>query len=168
MYAISGALAAFFIVLICLVVAVQVSLNFITKMFGTAYSYTLPSYADFAGFFLAAASFLALASTLKEGGHIRVSLLISHLGPRTRVVSEVFSATIGFALASFATWYMAGVNLSSYHYGDLSYGIIAIPIWIPQLSVTLGLGMLALAFADIVVSTIIARAPVLRDGGGVE
>lgn len=168
LYRASGALAALFIVLICLVVAVQVFFNLVTKVFGTQFSYTLPSYADFAGFFLAAASFLALASTLKAGSHIRVTLLISRLGPMPRVVVEVFSALIGAALSGFSTWYMARLNLDSLRFGDLSYGIIAIPIWVPQLGVTLGLGVLTVAFADIAISTLLRRAPVLVDQEGIE
>ena len=40
---------------------------------GQAIGLTIPSYADFTGFFLAASSFFALAHTHREGGHIRVS-----------------------------------------------------------------------------------------------
>ena len=161
LYAVSGALAAGFIALICLVVAAQVVLNLITKLFGTAYSYTIPSYADFSGFFLAAASFLALAHTLNAGGHIRVTLLINGFAPRPRLIAELFSLAVGGLLSGFSAWFMIRLNLESYDYGDLSFGIIAIPIWIPQLAVSLGLVILTIAFADLFVRTLRARAPVL-------
>ncbi len=165
LYQAGGALAALFITLICLLVAAQVTLNLITRIFGTAYSYTIPSYADFAGFFLAAASFLALAYTLRRGGHIRVTLVLRALPPSLRLASEIFSLSVGATLAGTATWFMARLNLESYSYGDLSFGIVAIPIWIPQLAVTGGLALLTVAFLDLLVGTLRNGAP-LPDADG--
>lgn len=163
LYNASGLAAAGFIVLICLVVAAQVVLNLITKIFGAAYSMTIPSYADFAGFSLAAASFLALAYTLKAGGHIRVTLLLQTFRDTPRFWSELFSLALGATLSGFATFYMIRLNFESHDYGDLSHGIIAIPLWIPQLATSAGLLMLTIAFVDLFVSTIIAGKPVLEN-----
>lgn len=163
LYNISGIFAAGFIVLICLVVATQVILNLITKIFGTAYSYTIPSYAEFAGFFLASASFMALAYTLKRGGHIRVTLLIQTFGRIPRLAAELFSLTLGAVMSAFATYYTIKMNFESYSYGDLSFGIIAIPLWIPQLSVSIGLFILTIAFVDLIYITLRAGKPVLKN-----
>lgn len=162
-YNISGIAAAGFIVLICLIVSAQVSLNLITKIFGAKYSMTIPSYADFAGFWLASASFLALAYTLKKGGHIRVTLLLQTFGHIPRLGAEVFSLGLGAVLSGFATYYMLRLNFESYDYGDLSHGIIAIPIWIPQLATSLGLLILTVAFIDLLITTLITRVPVLEN-----
>jgi len=163
LYLSSGVLAAGFIALICLVVTAQVILNLITKIFGAAYSYTIPSYADFAGFFLASASFLALAYTLRKGGHIRVTLLIQTFGRIPRLISELFSLTLGGLMAAYATYYMVRLNLESWRFGDLSFGIIAIPIWIPQLAVSGGLAILTIAFADLLWATWRAGKPLLKN-----
>ena len=162
LYGLSGALSALFIALICLIVSAQVALNLLTRLFGTAVSYTIPSYADFAGFFLAAASFLGLAYTLVHGGHIRVTLLISRFAPAPRLISELFSLAVGGLLSGFASYYMIRLTIESWQYGDLSYGIVAIPIWIPQTAVSAGLVILTIAFADLFLGTLRARAPVLR------
>ena len=83
LYDLSGYGAAIFIFAICLIVMAQVALNLsdnIAKYItGEAIGLTIPSYADFTGYFLAAASFMALAHTLKSGGHIRVTLLLQIL-----------------------------------------------------------------------------------------
>ena len=163
LYTLSGALAAGFIVLICLVTAAQVLLNLIAKVFGAQYSYTIPSYADFAGFFLAAASFLALAYTLTRGGHIRVTLLIQTFGRRSRLAAELFSLIFAALICGFATYYMIRLNISAYGYGDLSFGIIAIPLWIPQLALSVGLGILTIALIDLAWQTLRAQAPVLKN-----
>jgi len=161
-YAASGGLSALFLVAICLVVAAQVVLNLITKIFGTAYSYTIPSYADFAGFFLASASFLALAYTLRKGGHISVTLLIQTFGAVPRLAAELFSLTLGAVLSGFTTYYMIRLMVESITYNDLSFGIIAIPLWIPQLAVSSGLAVLTLAFVDLFFMTLRAGHPVLK------
>lgn len=163
LYTASGVVSAGFLTLICLVVAAQVVLNLITKIFGTAYSYTIPSYADFAGFFLASASFLALAYTLTRGGHIRVTLLIQVFSRTPRLAAELFSLAFGGGMSGFATYYMIRLNFDSYGYGDLSFGIIAIPIWIPQLAVSVGLAILTIAFADLIWQTLRAGKPVLKN-----
>jgi TRAP-type C4-dicarboxylate transport system permease small subunit len=163
LYTASGVLAAGFLVLICLVVSAQVVLNLVTKIFGTAYSYTIPSYADFAGYFLASASFLALAYTLTRGGHIRVTLLIQTFGRVPRMLSEILSLTIGALMSIFATYYMIRLNIESYGFGDLSFGIIAIPLWIPQLAVSSGLAILSIAFLDLIFSTLRAGKPILKN-----
>jgi len=162
LYNAAGYAAAGFIVLICLVVSAQVVLNLITKIFGAAYSMTIPSYADFAGFSLAAASFLALAYTLNAGGHIRVTLLLQTFGRIPRLGAELFSLALGAGLSGFATFYMIRLNYESYDYGDLSTGIVAIPLWFPQLATSAGLALLTIAFVDLFVATLKAGEPVLK------
>jgi len=48
---------------------------------------TIPSYSDFSGFMLAAATFLAMPYTFRSGGHIKVSLVTTH-----RALQELESA----------------------------------------------------------------------------
>lgn len=83
LYTFIGAIAAGLIALICLLVTTQVVLNLIAKIWGASVSFTIPSYADFASYFLAASSFLALSYTFMRGGHIRVTLLFNMLGNGT-------------------------------------------------------------------------------------
>ncbi len=165
LYKISGAIAALSIVGICLVVSAQVMLNIIARVGGPGWSYTIPSYADFSGFFLATASFMALAYTLRAGGHIRVNLLVGALPPRPRWLLELLALAIGATVASYATYYTALLLGESYRYGDMSTGIVAIPLWIPQISMVAGLGLLTIAFVDTFIEAVLARAPILSDEG---
>ena len=162
LYQLSGGAAAFFLVLICLVVTLQVIFNFITKLFGTSVALTIPSYAEFAGFFLAAASFLALAYTLNKGGHIRVTLVLQFLPQKARLVFEVAGLFVCAITAIYATWFMGKLALDSYSFGDMSPGIIAIPLWIPQSSLVIGLGVFAIALTDLTISTFIERRLILK------
>ncbi|MCF6273501.1 MAG: TRAP transporter small permease [Rhodobacteraceae bacterium] len=165
LYKLAGAIAALSILGICLVVSAQVILNIAARIGGPGWSYTIPSYADFSGFFLATASFMALAYTLRAGGHIRVNLLVGALPKRPRWMLEMLALSIGAMMAGYATYYAGSLLEESYRYGDMSPGIIAIPLWIPQMSMVAGLGLLTIAFVDTLIEALIARAPILSDEG---
>ena len=159
LYLVSGWLAATCIGLICLLVLIQVSLNAIDRisglLTGTAIGLTIPSYADFTGFFLAAASFLALAYTLRQGEHIRVTLFLSHCRPKVQHLLDVWGLLMAGGVTLYFSWYTFLLVRESYLYHDLSPGMIAVPIWIPQSAMLLGLIVLAIALIDGLISTIL-------------
>lgn len=169
LYMASGYLAAICIALICLLVVSQVVLNLIdrvsTLITGTAVGLTIPSYADFTGFFLAAASFLALAYTLREGGHIRVTLVIGHLPRTIRRFFEIWCIGTALCITCYFTWFTASLVRESYMYNDLSAGMIAVPIWIPQCAMLAGLAVLAIALADELVVILSGGAASYADKG---
>ncbi len=148
----SGWAAACCIALIGALVVVQVGFNLIDRvsglLTGTAIGLTIPSYADFTGFFLAGASFLALAHTLRQGDHIRVTLFISRLPARFARPVEIWCVTVAGAIALYFAWYTALLVRESYQFHDLSPGMIAVPLWIPQSAMLLGLVILSIALID--------------------
>jgi len=158
LYKVSGWAAAFFIFAICAVVIAQVFLNLVDRVFGSVFDgaigLTIPSYADFTGFFLAAASFLALAYTLREGGHIRVSLLLHNLPLKVQHAFEIWCLSLVAAITLYFTYYTGSLVYESWSYGDLSSGMVAVPIWIPQSSILVGAGILAIALIDELVCVI--------------
>jgi len=158
-YVVSGALSAIMILTICCVVCLQVTFNIVTRLGFQGVTPTIPSYADVSGFLLAAASFFALAYTLTRGGHIRVTLLFSIFGQRFRYIADLFSLAVCGAISGAGTYYMLQLTLQSYQFGDKSPGILAIPIWIGQVPLTIGLGILTIAFADLLVRTLRNRQP---------
>ena len=152
LYLTSGWLAAAFIAAICGLVVIQVTLNLIDRIStlatGTAIGLTIPSYADFTGFFLASASFLALAHTLRQGSHIRVTLLISHLPPKIGRGLEYWCIAVAAGISIYFSWYTSILVWESYSFHDLSPGMIAVPLWIPQCGMLLGLIILSIALID--------------------
>ncbi len=163
LYDLAGALAALAIVGICAVVSAQIGLNILARLGGPGLSFTIPSYADFAGFALAAASFLALAHTLRRGGHIRVTLITGRLPRRATWAAELGVLALAAALSAYATFYFALLIEESLRYGDMSTGIVAIPLWIPQMPVLIGLALLTLALVHTLIESVTARRPVLID-----
>ena len=161
LYWLSGALAGCLILGICLLISAQILLNGASRLFGPVLPTTIPSYADFSGYMLASASFLALAHTLRYGGHIRVNLVSQRLPKGVQVVLEFLVLALSAAIVGFALWYMIDLTLQSYQYGDKSYGIIPIPLALPQAVVSLGLAILLISLIDTMALLGQKRAPVL-------
>ena len=165
----SGWLAAASIAAICFLVLCQVCLNAVDRLSGmitgSAIGMTIPSYADFTGFFLAAASFLALAHTLRQGGHIRVTLFISHFSARLERIFEVWCLLLSSAVTLYFTWYTFMLIRESYTYHDLSSGMIAVPIWIPQSTMLLGLIVLSISLVDESIRVIQGKQPSYAGAG---
>ncbi|MGL1931667.1 MAG: TRAP transporter small permease [Desulfotalea sp.] len=152
LYKASGYLSAFFLMTICLLVIVQVGFNSIDRIStlttGSAIGLTIPSYADFTGFFLAASSFLALAYTMRSGSHIRVTLIFSNLPYILQKILEGVCLLLASVITVYFTYYTGYLVYESFTYNDLSSGMIAIPIWIPQSTMFLGLAVLAISLID--------------------
>jgi TRAP-type C4-dicarboxylate transport system permease small subunit len=161
-YDAAGALAAAAILCICAVASAQIGLNVLARVGGPGWSWTIPSYADFAGFALAAASFLALAHTLRRGAHIRVTLLTGRMAPGPLRAVEAATLALAAAVAGYATWYVAALIGESWRYGDTSSGMIAVPLWLPQTPVAVGLALLTIALVHTLVE--VARGGVLAEG----
>lgn len=161
LYDLCGAIAGGLILCICLLISAQILLNAFGRFSPGTLPSTIPSYADFSGYMLAGATFLALAHTLRAGGHIRVNLVTGRLPERGQVVIEGFVLLLAGLLIGYATWFMGGLVLESLHYGDVSTGIIPIPLWIPQSLATFGIGLLLVAVLHTFVDLVQAGKPVL-------
>lgn len=163
-YLISGWLSAATILGIALLISAQVLLNFGTRVLMLPLPPTIPSYADFAGFMLAAATFLAMPYTFRSGGHIRVSLITARLSPRPQLILEIVVLILAIAVVGFASWFFVSLILESLEFGDMSSGMIPVPIWIPQCFVGLGIILLLVALIDTLVETIQQGTPVIQNG----
>lgn len=150
---------------ICLLIVAQIGLNAGTRA-GLPLPPTIPSYADFAGYLLAAATFLALPWTLRSDGHVRVGLVTSRLPARAAWITELTVLAAAAAFLTFATTYAVLLTAESHRFGDVSTGIVPIRTWVVQLPMCAGLGLLTVALVQSLVETWRAGRPVL--GGGEE
>lgn len=74
---------------------------------------------------------------------------------------EGFSLSVAAALIGYATWFMGNLVLESVHYGDVSTGIVPIPLWIPQSVATFGIALLLVALIHTFVDLLQAGEPIL-------
>jgi TRAP-type C4-dicarboxylate transport system permease small subunit len=115
---------------------------------GRSFHFHLPGTDAYAGYCTAAAGFLALAHTLKRGEHIRVSLVLEHLGVAAQRALELWSLAIATVLAIAFAYFSARLAFQSWQFNDVSTANDATPLWIPQLAMAAGTLILAIAFVD--------------------
>ncbi|MGI9132882.1 MAG: TRAP transporter small permease [Rhodoferax sp.] len=108
----------------------------------------VPGTDAYAGYLMAGAGFLALANTLKKGEHIRVTLILNALGVRARRGMEVWSLAAAALLGVLMAFYSCRLAWQSLQFNDISTGVDATPLWIPQLGMALGTLVFAIAFVD--------------------
>lgn len=111
----------------------------------------------YAGYCMAASAFLAMASTLRRGEHIRVTLLINRLSPRAHRRLDIFCHVLALAVSGALAWYSIRLARQSLAFNDISTGLDATPLWIPQLGMALGTTLFALAFAADLVDLMTGR-----------
>lgn len=161
-YKAAGMASAFLILTICLIISAQILLNLTGRLLPGFLPSTIPSYADFAGFMLAGATFLAMAYTLRSGGHIRVNLVVQRMSRRAVMVAEFLALTVASLFVGFALYFCGALVMESLHYGDVSNGIIPVPLWIPQSAMTFGMGLLLVALLHTLFDLISTGKPVLN------
>ncbi len=92
----------------------------------------------YAGYSIAAALFLALPSTLRQGDHIRVTLVMAKLSSKAQNALEHACLGMASCITAYVAWYACRLVWVSYATHDVSPGADASPLWIPQLSMALG------------------------------
>ena len=140
LYRFAGYLAGLFLIVIFLLM-MGLSL-------GRGIGVNIPAGDDFASWSMAAMAFLGLAHTFRSGEMIRVGLLTDRLRGRTRWAFEIFSLVIGLGFVGFFAWHAVQLTYDSYRFNDMAQGVLAIPLWIPQIGYATGLAILFIAFLD--------------------
>ncbi|MEM9765818.1 MAG: TRAP transporter small permease [Pseudomonadota bacterium] len=139
LYTGAGVLSGIFLVGIAVTIIAQVA----GRMVGLTIDST-----ETAGFCLAASTFLGLAYTLRRGGHIRVTLTIRHAGPQLKRLIEGWCLLVAAGGVAYFLYWSVDLVWFSWKFDELSPGLMAIPFWIPRLSMALGALILLIALVD--------------------
>ncbi len=105
-------------------ILVMVLATIISRLIGV----NLPGTDAYAGYAMAGAGFMALATTLKKGEHIRVTLIIGALKGKAYKALEVTCLVIATVLSGFLAFYSARLAWQSWEIDDISVGIDATPM----------------------------------------
>jgi TRAP-type C4-dicarboxylate transport system permease small subunit len=126
---------------------------------GRPVGFNVPAGDELVSWCMVATSFLGLAHTFRHGEMIRVGLLIDRLGEKTRHYVEIFALLVGVGFIGFFAWHAVVMTWQSWKFSDISQGVIAVPLWIPQLGYSGGLAILFIAFVDELVHVLRGNPP---------
>ena len=139
-YLTSAVLSGASLVIMTLLILAQIG----ARSIGTV----IPSSEDFAGWLLSATIFFGLAYTFQEGGHIRVTMLLTRLSAAKRRYLEFINLVIGLAISGYLAYYTLFTVYESYDFEDVTDTYLVLPLWIVQSPMALGSLFLFIAMAD--------------------
>lgn len=99
---------------------------------------------EFVGYGLAAMTMLAASQTMREGGLIRVNILLQFATPRVRQMLDAFCLLCGMFVLGVAAYFVWQDMLRSFTRGYETDSLIPLPLWLPPLG--LFIGMVAFLF----------------------
>jgi len=108
----------------------------------------IPSSEDFAGWLLSATVFFGLAYTFNNGGHIRVTILLTRLGTKKRQLIETFNLLAAVFISGYLAFYTLYTLYDSYSYDEVTDTYLVMPLWLVQSPMALGSLFLFMAILD--------------------
>ena len=130
LYRLSGYIAAVFLILVATFILTGIA----SRIFG----FYIRGLAEYSGYSMAASSFLALAYTFGEKGHIRITLFLEKSKEKIKRLLELWCLFVASFFSGFLSYYFIKMLIISIQFGERSEGADEIYIWIPQLSVAIG------------------------------
>lgn len=92
------------------------------------------------------ATFLAAPWVLRNGGHVRVELLVVRLSESHRRRLEVACSVLGAIVCAIFAWQTALTVIEFYMRGLMMARIWRIPLWMPYAAIPVGSSLLAMEF----------------------
>jgi TRAP-type C4-dicarboxylate transport system permease small subunit len=151
MYWVAGVLAGIFLVAICVIVTGQI----VARQLGTI----IPSADQFAGFCLAATSFLGLAYSFRRGSHIRVTLFVRMLHGLWGRLVLILALAVASAIILLLAWNTIAMVIQNFSRGEVTSGLVPIALWVPQMGMAAGIALFALALLEDLAHALIGREP---------
>ena len=130
LYQLSGYIAAMFLVFVAIFILTGIA----SRLFG----FYIRGLAEYSGYCMAASSFLALAYTFGENGHIRITLFLEKANKDIKKFLELWCLFISTFFSGFLSFYFIKMLIISIDFKERSEGADEIYVWIPQTSAAIG------------------------------
>ena len=155
LYTGSAALAAFFLLSICVLMLAQ-------SLGRELLDFQIRGADDLTAWLCAASAFLPLAAVFRAGELIRVGLVLDKVSEKHRRAFELYSLASAAIIIGYMTWAVARFVYESWKFKELAQGLLPIPIWIPQVSFLAGVAILFISVVDELVVVLRGRKPTYR------
>jgi TRAP-type C4-dicarboxylate transport system permease small subunit len=130
LYQLSGYIAAIFLIFIAIFILTGIA----SRLFG----FYIRGLAEYSGYCMAASSFLALAYTFREKGHIRITLFLEKSNKKIKRILELWCLSVATFFSGFLSFYFIKMLIISIDFKERSEGADEIYIWIPQTAAAIG------------------------------
>ncbi|GAB6888740.1 TRAP transporter small permease [Desulfothermus okinawensis JCM 13304] len=125
-------ISGFFMLLIVFLISLEI---FLRTFFKTS---TMVS-DEFSAYFMVFSVFLGLAYTLKEGKHIKITLITSRIkNKKVAKALDLVVFTLAFAISIYALYYSIMMVYETYSLDMRADSMLETPLWIPEMGVPLG------------------------------
>lgn len=130
------------------VLSLYITYDALALYFGLPYSGITD---EISSYVLGVGSTWGMAYGLQLGAHVRIDLIISHLGPLLRRTLDVFAGGLTMAYAGLLAFYAWGQAAETYELGTRSITALRAPLAVPQAMIALGYALLAIQAASMLV-----------------
>ena len=144
------ACSLFLLAMIALIGAEAIARN----LFGTSLQIT----DEVGGYLLVAVTFLSMSVAEANGAFHRVEFVQMRLSRSARIISQIIFDLMSLAASMLVSWQLVRLALNSWHSEDVAPTPLQTPLWLPQVS--MGLGMILLCLA--LLRTIVMKIRLLR------
>lgn len=94
---------------------------------------------EFSGYLMVVAVLAGLGYALQTESHIRITILLGKLGPRSRCAMDLLATSVAIVVTLFICYHATLMVFDSYSYDMRADSISETPIFIPQVIVPIGL-----------------------------
>jgi TRAP-type C4-dicarboxylate transport system permease small subunit len=103
---------------------------------------------DVVAWLCAASAFLAMAHAFRHGDFVRVTLVYEKVSPAAQRAMETCALAIAAAAVGYLSWWATRFTYESWQFNEISSGLIAVPLWIPQTAFVVGTWVFLIAVLD--------------------
>jgi TRAP-type C4-dicarboxylate transport system permease small subunit len=147
----AGVAAAVAMAAICVIMLAQAA--------GRSLGMSIPGADDMVAWLCAACAFLALGHTFRHGDLVRVGVFLDRLSDRPRWYAEIVALGVTTIFTAYILWAVTRFVYDSYAFNEVAQGLIRVPIWIPQLSLVIGIAIFFVAVIDELNTVLRGRKP---------
>ena len=145
-YKLMAGLSGCFLVLILMTMVLQMASRWV--------NINLLGVSEYAGYFMAASAFLMAPQALLTKAHIRMDIFLSKTTGMTHNIIISLCLLVGNGVAMYMAYYAVQSVYISHKFNDVSQGIDATPLWIPQLAMAIGLVFFSIAIMHLTITRI--------------
>lgn len=115
---------------------------------------------EFTGYGLAGMTFLAAGATMREGGFVRVSILVERLPQPVRRICDVICVLMTIFTIGIFAWYVSADMWRSFQRGYETDSLVALPLWLPPAPLLIGMAVFLLDMSVLLVQILAGSANV--------